>query len=215
MKKILFVLLVVILTACAPSQSAVETAIHQTQLALPTDTATITPTYTATFTPTFTPTNTPTATPTPKPTKTRKPTLTPTETITEEELNILSYSARMKFLGEKWVNSMNILQGLIQVVVLNPYMMYTSNWKNSMILSLNEILSLAEQMKDVEPVPEKFNEIDPLYDKLFDETKLFVEYTSRGVTQSSIYYINLGSKQMGKVSDVIIKIDEMLKALNE
>ena len=75
MKKLILVCLValVLLTAlgCAPSESAVQTALAKTQAALPTETPTLAPTATATQLPTATntpePTETPTATPTATP----------------------------------------------------------------------------------------------------------------------------------------------------
>lgn len=75
MKKLILVSLVglVLLTAlgCAPSESAVQTALAETQAALPTETPTLAPTATATQLPTATntpePTETPTATPTATP----------------------------------------------------------------------------------------------------------------------------------------------------
>lgn len=217
MKDLFLLFCVVILCACAPSEAAIQTAMSQTQAAIPTSTSTYTntPTNTATFTPTFTPTKTPKPTKTPIPTYTKKPTFTPTKTWTEEERNIYTYSSKMVYLGKEWIEIMNVLQGLTQIGALNPYMMYTSNWKSSMVLSLNEMLSLAQQMKDVEPVPDRFLDVDKLYDTLFDETKLFVDYTSRGVIQNSVYYINLGSKQMEKITKLINEINEMLTALNE
>lgn len=75
MKKLILVCLValVLLAAlgCAPSESAVQTALAKTQAALPTETPTLAPTATATQLPTATntlePTETPTATPTATP----------------------------------------------------------------------------------------------------------------------------------------------------
>jgi hypothetical protein len=66
------------LTSCAPSETAIQTAIAQTALAKPTDTPL--PTATATTTASSTPTNTPIPTATIKPTITPRPTKTPTET---------------------------------------------------------------------------------------------------------------------------------------
>jgi len=64
MKKLLLVLFIaIILGACAPSESAVNTAIAQTQAANPTPTFTPKPTFTPT--PTITPTITPSPSPTP------------------------------------------------------------------------------------------------------------------------------------------------------
>jgi len=68
MKKLIFISLValVLLTAlgCAPSESAVQTALAKTQAALPTKTPTLAPTATATQLPTATNTPEPTETPT-------------------------------------------------------------------------------------------------------------------------------------------------------
>ncbi len=68
LKIIPILLVIIILIACSPSQSAVETAIFQTQAAEATSTPTETPFPTKTLTPTYTPTPSPTATPTPSPT---------------------------------------------------------------------------------------------------------------------------------------------------
>ena len=78
MKRIIFVLFVFVLSACAnqPSESDIQTAIAQTQEANPAFTNTVEPTET----PTNTVSNTPTNTPTDVPTETKTP--TPTETLT-------------------------------------------------------------------------------------------------------------------------------------
>ncbi len=54
----IFVLVIIFISACAPSQDAVQTAIAQTQIAMPTSTATFSPTSTPT--PTITPSPSPT-----------------------------------------------------------------------------------------------------------------------------------------------------------
>jgi len=62
------ILIACLLTACAPSQASIQTAMAQTQAAKPTSTFTlIPPTETPTETPTSTPTETPTITPSPTP----------------------------------------------------------------------------------------------------------------------------------------------------
>lgn len=90
--KNLIIAILIFLTACAPSEGQVQTAIARTEAARPTatgirlptetstQTVTQTPTLTATLTPTITPTNTntPESTSTPAPTMTLFPTSTPT-----------------------------------------------------------------------------------------------------------------------------------------
>jgi len=87
-RKIVFILAVIILSACSPQpdESAIQTEIAKTQIALivnmaiqtieptATNTPTETPTPTPTETPTETPTNTPTITVFSTPTKTKTPT---------------------------------------------------------------------------------------------------------------------------------------------
>jgi hypothetical protein len=85
MKFIFIPLMLIFLQGCAPSAEAINHAIEQTQMAMPTATYTSlpepTPTQTNTSEPTYTgtpeATNTPKATRTPKPTHTPRPTQTP------------------------------------------------------------------------------------------------------------------------------------------
>jgi hypothetical protein len=68
-----FLILVLVLSACSPSEAQIAAAIAQTETAKPTSTHTPTPTFTQTPEPTFTHT--------PKPTQTHTPTLEPTPTL--------------------------------------------------------------------------------------------------------------------------------------
>lgn len=76
MKKILVLFTLLIFPACSPSEIAIQTAISQTQTAMPANINTPEPSATYTFAPTETPTFTPTFEPTP--TFTNTPTLTST-----------------------------------------------------------------------------------------------------------------------------------------
>ena len=96
-KYLVTVLFLWLLVACSPSEGAIQTALAETQAAIPTATLTLVP-PTETPTPTFTPTETPTPTPTETPTATETPTQSPTATplpglsevmLTGEEVNQL------------------------------------------------------------------------------------------------------------------------------
>jgi hypothetical protein len=99
---ILFVTLLVLLTACGPSpeEQAVMTA---TALTATADSWTATPTFTPTFTPTETPTPTQTFTLTPSPTPTETPTPTPTPTNTPDPNRYYAPDGSFSFVAiEGW-----------------------------------------------------------------------------------------------------------------
>ena len=78
------ILVGILLSGCQPSETAIQTAMAETQSALPTATETVLPTNTQTNTPE--PTFTPTKTETPTPTYTQTPTYTPTPDLQVIEL---------------------------------------------------------------------------------------------------------------------------------
>lgn len=104
---LLFVVLVLVLSACGPGQIFGPTI-------TPTPTDTSTPTFTPTFTSTFTPTetHTPTLTPTPTITDTPTATFTASPTPTSEPLSALAKQAINVLKGRRLVKNTNSNCGL-------------------------------------------------------------------------------------------------------
>lgn len=107
MKRFVFVFFLVLLASCttSPSESDIQTAIAQTQNAVPTHADTSLPTNTPSLAPTNTPgpTNTPEPTNTPKPTNTPRPTDTPTPI--PEPLIFTGTGDNIVDLSEMWEGS--------------------------------------------------------------------------------------------------------------
>ena len=127
-----FILIIVfgeILSACTTSESAIQTAIAQTEAAKPTETETPKPTNTPTLTFTPEPTITPTNTQTPSPTFTETPTDTPEPPSIEERIIGKWSGAMTNTSGDKILAFWTFIDGGVMIVEINIFgYSYGAKW---------------------------------------------------------------------------------------
>lgn len=187
MGKLIFIIIAVILSACSPSQSAVETAIYQTQMAMPT------------YTPT--PTLTPTSTTTPT------PTLTPTPDRSGE----IKYSQTFNNLILTLLKQIKTLDEMTQEINRYPYLFRDKNWTDRLRNISTSIVGIGQVMTEFSDVPEIYTRVDELSDDLHSELIEFEKDYMRGIREQNSFYIKLGYEHLDNSLDIITVIQKLLK----
>ena len=146
MQKITYLLVaILILSACAPSESFIQTAVAQTQTALPTSTVA------------------PTATPIP--TATIQPTAT---------LDTQAYRAAVDRHTSAWLAAYSDFQGSFKEVREDTNLLRDASWKTRMNNAMDSLIAASAELDSITPVPPEFEIANGYLEQLASETRQLV-----------------------------------------
>ena len=145
MKSATFISIFMLLSACAPSETAIQTAVAQTQMALPT--STVAPTSTVIPTATINPTSTP---------------------------DNQAYLSALKSNAGAWLSAYSDFEALFQELRADTSLLLDANWKSRLDSAMDTLIVAANKLESITPVPPDFETTNGYLIQLASETRLLV-----------------------------------------